>query len=239
MARPTTIFALLIGILADVLTRLDWERERITEKAGIVIGAIGVIVTALSGTALGDIAIFGGNAAPLFGAGIALSGFGLVFSRSRVRTSVSYSRLVGGAVIGVALAAGVAVLGAMSFGPFGLTQSVMSQLPFFIPLFMLLPAGYAYGRESRRLAVGAAAGGFALSILPLVYSVSPSLGIGVLLVPLALVYGGIIVVVVGAPLFVVAASYASPISKSRSVPIIPGEIRGGRHAIGLRKPTFE
>ena len=208
IALPTAMFALLVGAAAGALSWLDLNFERIRNTAGVSLAVGGALVTTFSLLATGGVSLLGGAAAPLFGVGIALVSLGVVFSRPAVRERTTFRVLVAGAAFGMIVAAGSTVAGAVIFDQNGLTLSLLTSLPLLVPVFLLLPAGYALGRENRRLAIGTAAAGFALAMVPLAPFTSPTIGLGFLLV-LAVTVSAAIVAVVGTPLLVVGASLAT------------------------------
>lgn len=216
VALPTAVFSLLVGAIAGAHSWLDWDYNRIRDRAGVILGVIGLLVTILSLLAAGGVSLLGGTAAPLFGAGITLVALGVVCSHQSVRERVTYRRLVGGAALGAIIASGVTVVGAIAFNQNGLTPSLLTSLPFLIPVFLLLPTGYALGRENRRLAIGTAAAGFALSMVPLAPFTSPTIGFGLLLILVATM-NAVIIAIIGVPVIIVGASFATRAPDDRSM----------------------
>lgn len=216
VALPTAVFTLLIGAIAGTLAWLDWDDSRIQDHLGSSLAALGLLVTTLSVLAGGGVSLFGGTAAPLFGTGIAFVALGGLCTRPSIRERVTYRWLVGGAAVGAIVAAGVTVAGAVAVGQHGLTRSLVTSLPFLIPAFVLLPVGYALGRQNRRLALGTAAVGFAISMLPLVPFLTPPLGMGILLVFLVTGYA-VLVAIVGIPLLIVGAAFPARESRPHSM----------------------
>jgi hypothetical protein len=204
---PTAVFTLLIGAIAGALSWTNWEYSRIQNRAGIGLGVLGLLGTTGSLVATGGVSLLGGAAAPLFGAGITFVVLGVVYSRQSVRDRMTYRRLVGVGVLGAGIASVVTAAGAIGFGQNGLTQSLLTSLPLLLPVFLLIPTGYALGRENRRLAIGTAAVGFALSIVPLAPFTSPTIGAGLLLSFVATMYA-VIIAIIGVPLLVVGVSFA-------------------------------
>lgn len=211
---PTAVFSLLIGAIAGALSWRDWDYSRIQGRTGVSLGVLGLLVTTFSVLGAGGVSLLGGAAAPLFGTGISFVVLGVVCSRPSVRERVTYRRLIGGAVLGAVIASAVTVAGAIAFGQSGTTRSLLTSLPFLLPLFLLLPAGYALGREDRRLAIGTAAVGFALSLVPLAPFTSPVLGFGILLSLVATVYA-VFIAIVGVPLLIVGAALATRVPDDR------------------------
>ncbi|MFC7045130.1 hypothetical protein ACFQH6_06615 [Halobacteriaceae archaeon GCM10025711] len=164
---PAGALGLLVGASGRVLSRRDPPTERVADRVGIGLLAVGVLVTALALVAAGGVSLLGGVAAPVFGVGIAIAAIGLSLTRSAIRDAASYPALVVGAAVGVTVAAGATVGAAIAFGQNGLTRSLLTSLLPLVPLFALFPAGYALGRENSRVAVGTAVVGFALATLPL------------------------------------------------------------------------
>lgn len=216
VALPTTVFTLLIGAIAGMLTWLDWDDSRIQEHLGSSLAALGLLVTTFSVVAGGGASLFGGTAAPLFGTGIAFVALGGLCTRPSIREQVTYRWLVSGAAVGAIVAAGVTVIGAVTVGQTGLTRSLVTSLLFLIPIFVLLPVGYALGRQNRRLAIGTAAVGFAVSMLPLVPFLTPPLGMGIPLVFFVTGYA-ILVAIVGIPLLIVGAAFPARESPLHSI----------------------
>lgn len=209
VALPAAVFALIVGAVAGALSRFDRDVERVRSSIGVGLGVAGALVTTLSLAASGGVSLLGGAAAPLFGVGIGLVVVGAVFSRPEIQERVTYRVLVAGAAVGALVAAGATVAGAVAFDQNGLTRSLISGLPFLVPAFALLPAGYALGRSNRRLAVGTAAVGFALALMPVTPITSPVVEFGSLFVLFATASAAV-VAVVGAPLLVAGASLAAP-----------------------------
>lgn len=212
---PAGAFGLLVGAVGRVLSRRDPPTERVTDHVGIGLVVVGGLVTTLALVAAGGVSVLGGAAAPVVGVGIATAAIGLSLTRPAVRDAVSYPVLVAGAAVGVVLAAGVTVGAALAFDQNGLTRSLLASLLPLVPLFALLPAGYALGRENSRLAVGTAVVGFALATIPFAS--------GALLAPqlpsLALVFAIIDLVgalVLGSPLLV--SGFVLSRTRSRNAP---------------------
>jgi hypothetical protein len=204
---PTAVFTLLVGAIAGALSWANWEYSRIQDRAGVGLGLVGLLVTTGSLVATGGVALLGGTAAPLFGAGITLVLLGVVYLRPSVRNRMTYRRLVGVGVLGAGIASVVTVAGAIGFGQNGLTQSLLTSLPLLLPVFLLIPTGYALGHENRPLAIGTATVGFALSIVPLAPYTSPTIGAGLLLSFVATMYA-VVIAIIGIPLLVIGASFA-------------------------------
>ncbi|WP_128475901.1 hypothetical protein [Halorussus pelagicus] len=205
---PTGVFALSVGVLGGGLARVGGTFERVAERAGIVLAGFGVLLT---GGALlaGGVSLLGGVVAPVFGIGATAVIFGALLARPGVRARVTYRRLLAAGALGVVLAAGTTLVGALAFDQNGLTRSLLTSFPPLVAVFALFPAGYAFGRDNWSLAVATAAAGFALSVLPFGTLITPtswfSLFIAVLVVAYALA-----LTVVGAPLLVVGMSLAGP-----------------------------
>lgn len=203
---PTAVFALLVAGIAGVLPSPPRNSDLVRERPGSSLAATGLLVTALSVFAADGLALLGRSTLPLFGTGIAFVALGVLCSRGSVRERLTYRRLVGVAVVGTAVATAVTVAGTAAVGRDALTHSLVTGLPFLVPAFALLPAGYALGRGNRRLAVGTAAVGFGVSMLPFVPYTTPPVGIGSLRMLLVTGYAAI-VSIIGVPLLVVGSAF--------------------------------
>ncbi|UPW00441.1 hypothetical protein M0R88_18300 [Halorussus gelatinilyticus] len=214
---PTALFGLFVGSVGTFVSRSDGLGARVGETVGTVLAAVGVLLTAGALLAGGGLSLLGGAAAPLFGVGATAVVFGALLRRPAVRARATYWRLVAAGAVGVALAAGATLVGALAFDRNGLTYSLLSSFPLLVAVFALLPAGYAFGRGNRRLAVATAAVGFALSTLPFGSLLSPTTGFGPFVAVFVAVYAGV-VAAVGAPLLVVGASLAGSSGDARASP---------------------
>lgn len=205
VALPTAAFALLFGVAVIALPRFGPVAEYVRDAPGRVL-SIGGAVAAVALLAGGGLSLLGGASAPLFGVAVTFAALGVALSRSGVRERASYRTLVAGAVAGALLAAGATIAGAVAFEQGGATHSLVTSLQFLVPVFALLPAGYAVGRKDHRLALGTVAVGFALPMALRTSFVSPNGG-RLFLAIFAVTYA-VAIIVVGAPLLVVGASLA-------------------------------
>lgn len=203
---PCAALALLLGAVVSVLSRVPGRSERVRNVGGPALVALGAVLAAhpLYAWLVPGVDLFN---APLFGCGVAAVAFGGVLSRPTARTRVTYRTLVAGAVLAAVIAAFASIGGALLFNANGLTLWVRSHLSFGLPVFALLPAGYALGQGKRRLSVATVVVGFAAALVPLTPFLSPILGFGLILVALFLVYA-VALAVLGVPLLVVGASLA-------------------------------
>ncbi|MFW6382917.1 MAG: hypothetical protein ACOCZD_02640 [Haloferacaceae archaeon] len=222
---PTAVVALLIGVGGGVLSRL--ERDRVGElgpaRVRSVLGreAKGkrpklkpnvAVVGALALLAGVGLVLFGGYAAPLFGIGVAVAALGVALGRPSVRERATYRTLVVGAAFGTVLAVGVTVAIAVGITQKRLHYALLSSLPSLVPIFALLPAGYAAGRGNRPLAAGTIAVGFALAVAPFASFTSPAVGgsfVPSSVSALGAASYAIGIAVVGTPLLVAGASLAT------------------------------
>ncbi len=216
---PTAVVTLLVAAGSGVLSRLerDWIAELEPGRVRDALGSRPEPKAALAGVgALALLAgvgllLFGGYAAPLFGIGVAVAVLGAALGRPSVRERVTYRALVAGAAFGAALAVGVTIAIAVGITQKRLHYALLSSLPALVPIFVLLPAGYAAGRGNRLLTAGTVAVGFVLAVAPLASFTSPMVGGGFVSAPV-LVLGAAIyaigIVVVGTPLLVAGASLA-------------------------------
>ncbi|UPV74402.1 hypothetical protein M0R89_17950 [Halorussus limi] len=204
---PTALFGLFVGAVGAGVSRSDGLVGRVGEAVGPVLVGVGVLLTGGALLASGGLSLLGGAATPLFGVGATAVVFGALLGRPAVRARATYWRLVAAGGVGVALAAGTTLVGAVAFDQSGLTYSLLSSFPPLVAVFALFPAGYALGRGDRRLALATAAVGFALSVLPFVSLLSPTRGFGLFVAVFVAAYAGA-VAAVGTPLFVVGASLA-------------------------------
>ena len=202
---PTAAFALLLGVAIAALPQFGPVAELVRNAPERVLTVSGALM-AVALLAAGGLSLLGGASAPLFGIAVAFVAFGVALSRPAVRERASYRTLVAGAVAGTLLAAGSTVAVAVAFRQYGVTYALLDGLPFLAPVFALLPAGYAVGRNDRRLALGIAAVGFALPMILRASLTSPT-GVRPFLVVFAVAYAAGITVV-GAPLLVVGTSLA-------------------------------
>ena len=208
VAVPTALFGVFVAGACGGLARFGRRVERVAERSGVALSAIGVLVIFLALLTSGGVSLFGGAAAPVFGVGVAAVAFGAALSRPGVRERLTYRRLVVGAGLGVLVAAGSTLAAAVAFDQNGLTLSLLTGLPPLVPVLALFPAGYALGAGNRRLAVATATAGFAVSILPFVSLLAPTAQFGPLVVLLATAYAAAIAAV-GTPLLVVGMSLAA------------------------------
>lgn len=212
---PTALFGLVVGAVGAFVSRSNRLVARASESAGTALVAVGFL---LSGGALvaGDLSLLGGSAAPLFGVGATAVVFGALVRRPAVRERATYWRLVAVGAVGVALAAGATLAGALAVDQTGPTYSLLSRFPSLVAVFAVFPAGYAFGRGNRRLGVATAAVGFALSALPFAPLLSPTRGVGPVVAVRLAAYVGVLAGL-GTPLVVVGASLAESPEGDRPV----------------------
>ncbi|WP_224269992.1 hypothetical protein [Haloprofundus salinisoli] len=205
---PTAFFATLVGGVAGAVSWLSTRKgrfERVENYAGVGLVAVGVLAAAhplFPVTVLG----IGGFDAPVFGIGVGLAAVGVTLSTTAVRERATFRTVLAGAALATCLAAAAAIGGAALFGAHGVTTALLSSLPFVVPAFALLPAGYAVGRGNRRLGIATLA--FALPVMSWSPLTAPVAGMALLLVLLAGVYA-VAIALLGAPLLLVGASLAS------------------------------
>lgn len=210
---PASVFGLLVAALGSGVSRFGPDRWRVGDTVGLTLAVLGVLVASLALLG-GGLSLFGGAVPPAFGVGLTAAALGASLSRKSVRDRATYRRLVAGAALGVLLAAGATLAGALAFGH-GVTRSLFTGLPALIPLSALFPAGYAFGRGNRRLAVSTATAGLALSVLPFASFVSPTARFG----PVVALFGttyAVVVALAGTPLLVAGTSLAASASTAES-----------------------
>lgn len=221
---PALLFGVVVGIAVPVFGRSDGfaaATDRLLSSVGLTVDrllnapGIGLAVvgtaTTLAMAAIGAVRAVGPSLLPMFGVGIAYAMLGLGISRYGVGERASYRML------GCLAVAGAVVAGAVTFAfatlATGSPRWLASGIPTLVPVFSLLPAGYALGRGNRRLAGGTAAVGFGVAAL----SVTPVVALGVLgrsFLGVAAVARALSVAVVGAPLLVVGATLGAGRSSS-------------------------
>jgi len=197
------------------LARVDLTVVGVLESPGVVLAVVGTATT-LAVLGIGAVRAVDPSLLPLFGVGIAYAGLGAGISRRSVRERASYSALVGIAAVG-AIVASVVTLGLASLAD-GSTRWLVSRLPTLIPVFSLLPAGYALGGENRRLAAGTAGVGFVVGALAVTPVVAPRIW-GPSILGIAAIGSVLSVAVVGAPLLVAGAALGSGLSTDAGGPI--------------------
>jgi hypothetical protein len=207
-ALPAGVFTVVVGAIAGGLSWLDRDLGWGRDSGGAALAAGGAALAAIAALAAVGGVLGVGGWAPLFGVGAALGGLGIALSRPALRERTTYWTLVGAALAGTAVAAGLAVAGALLTGSRGLSLALVTTLPVVGPLFALLPAGYAAGRGRRWLAMATAGLGFLLPMVPALPILPSPLGLGLLLVFTA-VGGAALLATVGAPLFVLGRSLAN------------------------------
>jgi hypothetical protein len=205
LAFPTVLFGLCVAVIETVLARADAVLDVVRDYPGRVLAAAGVVLTVGALLASGGFSLLGGSGAPSFGAGLTFVVLGAALARRLDRGRVDERFVLVSAVAGVAVAAAITTAGAIAFQQNSLTRSLLDTLPVLVPVFALLPAGYALGKDDRRRAVGFAVGGFVVGTLwttSLGALIAPPFGNG----PLAVVVLVVVVLstaAVGTPLLVV------------------------------------
>ncbi|WP_224332599.1 hypothetical protein [Haloprofundus halobius] len=206
---PTAFFATLVAGIAGAVSWLSTRSghfERVENYAGTGLLTVGVLAAAYP---LLSITVFrmGGFDAPMFGIGVGLAAIGIGLSVGDVREHATFRTVLVGAAVATCLAAAAAIGGAALFDASGVTTALLSSLPFVVPAFALLPAGYAIGRGDRKLGVATATLAFALPVLSWSPLTTPVAGMSLLLVLFTGVYA-VALAVLGAPLLLVGASLA-------------------------------
>jgi len=203
----------LVGAADRALSHVGLTADRVLDAPGTSLAAVGTATT-LAMLGIGAVRMIGPSLLPLFGVGIAYALIGVGIRREGVRERASYRTLIGLATVGAVVAGAVTLaLAALSSGS---TRWLASGIPTLVPVFSLLPAGYALRRGSRRLGIGTAAVAFgvaALSVTPVMGPGpfgGPFSGVVAVALLLAAAIGTVLsVVVVGAPLLVVGAVLAT------------------------------
>lgn len=211
VAFPTVLFGLGVAALDTALARIDDALDIVRDYPGTVLGVSGLVLTVGALALGGGFRLLGGSGAPAFGAGLTFVVFGVTLSRRSPRDRVDRQFLFASAVVGAVLAAAITAVGALAFHQNNLTHSLLESFSALVPIFALLPAGYALGEENRRRAVALVAGGFVLGTLwttSFAALITPQHSQGVLTVfVLAFVVAS--VTVVGTPLLVVGRALAN------------------------------
>jgi len=203
----------LVAAIDRALARVGLTVDRVLDAPGVSLAAVGAATT-LAMLGIGAVRAVGPSLLPLFGVGTAYVMLGAGIQREGVRERASYRTLVGLAGVG-AVVAGAITLGLAALAS-GSTRWLAAGIPTLVPVFSLLPAGYALGRGNRRLCVATATVGFgvaALSVSPVVATGpfgGPYSGVAAVVLVLGTAVGSVIsVAVVGAPLLVAGAVLGS------------------------------
>jgi len=224
---PSLLFGVAVGVAVPLFGRRDsfvgaadralshvgLTADQVLDAPGTSLAAVGAATT-LAMLGIGAVRAIGPSLLPLFGVGIAYALLGVGIRREGVRERASYRTLVGLATVGAVVAGAVTL--ALATLSSGSTRWLASGVPTLVPVFSLLPAGYALGQESRRLGFGTAAVAFGVAAL----SVTPVMGPGPFggpvsgVIAVAFVLADAIgtvlsVAVVGAPLLVAGAILAT------------------------------
>jgi len=165
IAFPTVLFGLCVAAIETLLARATTALDGMRDYPGRVLAASGAVLTVGALLASGGFSLLGGSGAPAFGAGLTFVVLGAVVARQLGSTGVDEQFVLVSAVAGIALAAAVTTLGAILFQQNTLTRSLLDSLPVLVPVFALLPAGYALGEGDRRRALAFAVGGFVVGTL--------------------------------------------------------------------------
>ncbi|SNZ13480.1 hypothetical protein SAMN06269185_2216 [Natronoarchaeum philippinense] len=218
LVPSVALFAVIVAVSPSVFAALGrrwgdasehrrrWDVglvRRVRNAPGDSLAAVGgLTVVALVGLEM--VGPVGPSLLPMLGVGITYVALGVAVSRGIVRKWTSYrSAVVIGALGGLVAAASTVAAAAVTGR---LTPWLLSNLLVLVPIFALLPAGYAAGRGRRRLAVATATAGIVLGLLPAV----PVTGSAVpILLALNATAVGLSAAVVGAPLLVLGAVLGS------------------------------
>lgn len=196
---PAAAFGALVGAVGGGLASIRHRLPAGAARAGRALAGAGLLV-ALLPLAAGGRSILSSSVAPLVGVGVAFVALGLGLSRVGSESIHSYPALTGVAIGGLVVAVLATAVGTLAVGIRGLTFAMWTSARFLVPVFALLPAGYAVGANRRWLGIGTAVVGFVLAVAPTATLYSPFYGFGVVL--FALVVGmAAAVAVLGAPLF--------------------------------------
>ncbi|WP_423999536.1 hypothetical protein ACOZ4I_11215 [Haloarcula salina] len=196
---PAAAFGALVGAVGGGLSTIRHRLPARTGRAGRALAGVGLLVALLPLVA-GGISVLSSSIAPLVGVGVAFVALGLGLSLTEPASLRSYPALAGVAIGGLAVAVLATAVGTLAVGIRGLTFAMWTSARFLVPVFALLPAGYAIGTGRRWLGVGTAVAGFVLAVGPTATLYSPFYGFGVIVSALVLgLAAG--VAVLGAPLF--------------------------------------
>lgn len=204
---PVAVFAGIVATISLGLARLAAGRglhATVAGRSGHLLVGVGVLV-ALSAL-LGDGVAVVGSDPPILGAGVGLVASGVAVLGPVDRDRATYRTLLGVAALGAAVAALAALLAAYAAGD--LTRWSVSALPWLVPAFALIPAGYAVGRGRFRLALATATLAFAVPMVEFAPLLEPIRGTDLLAVFLGVLYA-LVLAVLGAPLLVAGASLAT------------------------------
>jgi hypothetical protein len=197
--------SLLFGVVAVGVAWVGREwlaGERIAASSAPLLIGGGLIVAAISMVTW--IPAFGGGNLPWLGVAGGLVALGAMRSWNRDRDRASFRGCLDAA--GLATVVALAIVGIEVLLTDWLTYATISRAGFAIPLFSLLPAGYAVGDQRCRLGLAAAAGAFAVPGLFILVDQLPNVGGLGFLAVLLLGYYGLVLPLIASPLLIVGAS---------------------------------
>ena len=216
---PSVVFAIVVGLVASGLSRIGdtLTQIKLRTRGGPAIAILGGV--AMAGPLYADsVPVLSGGTPPLFGLGAGLIVFGIVLSIGSVRDRLTYWPLLVSTAVVTAVAAGVAVGWAMELDV--LTRSSVAQLPYMLPLFALIPAGYALGQGNLRRSIVTATTGFAAAMVLLTLaSGSSARGLGFLLTIISVMYA-VAIAVLGSPALAVGAALSSETAEDSDTPVM-------------------
>lgn len=199
---PSVIFA---GLALVVMRVVSGGITRVSDARSIVsplLVGVGLLVAANSQVSL--VPSFMGGQFPWAGLGSGFVVLGILLSRRVHRARHTYRSLVVVVCLAVLVAGVVTAIGATFVQ--SLTPATASRVAFVVPLFGLLPAGYAFAGGKTRLEIATTALAFAVPMLGIVILETPGVGgNGLLFLLLEAVYG-FVIATVGGPLLAVGAS---------------------------------
>ncbi len=198
---PSAIFCGVVTGVMQIARVIPNQPNRIRPIAGPALLVVGALLGV--NELVSVVPSFLGGQLPWLGLGCGFVVMGVLLSTATVRNQARFGSLVGGACLAV-LVAGV-VTAVQSTVLHSLTLATTVRVVFVLPLFGLLPAGYAFGRDDRRLGVLTAATAFAVPMLGLTIVGKPGFGTGLLLLLLAVVYG-LGITVIGSPLLAIGSA---------------------------------
>ena len=189
------LFAASVGAVG---TSLSWTADRLgTERDTVptLLVGLGVVTTATALVGIAGVGLFGASAGAALGLCLGLATLGVVCSRLARSYRVTAAAAVVAALLGTVVGVGWAVL-VQGVQPGSV--SVPTTFAVLLSVFALVPAGQAFARRQRLLAVGTAAVGFLALALAAVPVTAPSVGLtGVFLWVLAVAFP-----LLGSPLLV-------------------------------------
>ena len=216
---PSLVFAVAIRLVASGLFSIDdtLAQAQLRTRGGPAIAILGSLV--MAGPLYADsVPVLFGGTPPLFGLGAGLVIFGIILSIGSIRDRLTYWPLLGSAVGVTAVAAGAAIVWAMELDV--LTRSFAAQLPYLIPLFTLIPAGYALGEGDLRRSIITATTGFAAAmVLLMLASGSSARGLGLLLTIVSIMYA-VAIAILGSPALAIGAALSSETTEDGDTPVI-------------------